>query len=294
MPGICRAEQPPTVRTRRRSPSDKLPKTRFMRILLRNPFTPGKENMNRLAAFAGLLLLAATTQIVAQDAESSAPGGAYIGFYLENPGTNPEDPVPGSLYLQLPTGNDAFSGEMFFTYVGCQSSNVGNISGRKSGASLSGNWSGTVDGLAQRGTFNGSYNAASGYYTGTYTNAGGKQHRDLNPCIEYYIAPDGSWALFPIERTYPAGFEIRVSPNAVRWASQDQAEGTLVTIFDAAMLAAPRGNAIVWQTLVDSDAPMTSLGDVSLVLGKEYVVSVAVLGETGDRLAFGSRRFVAQ
>jgi hypothetical protein len=250
--------------------------------------------MNRWVASAGLFLLAATTQVVSQETSSAAPGGAYIGFYMENPLTNPEDPVPGSLYLRLPAGNDAFSGDMFFTYVGCQSSNVGNISGRKAAASLSGNWSGTVDGLAQRGTFTGSYDAANGYYTGTYTNAGGKQHRDLNPCIEYYIAPDGSWALFPIERNVPAGFEIRVTPNAVRWTSRGQAEGSLVTIFDAAMLAAPRGNAIVWQTLVDSDAHMTSLRDVRLASGKEYVVSVAVIGEDPDQLAYGSRRFVAQ
>ena len=250
--------------------------------------------MHRWVASAGLFLLAAATQGIAQEGATAAPGGAYIGFYLENPLTNPEDPVPGSLYLRLPAGNDAFSGEMFFTYVGCQSSNVGNISGRKSGASLSGNWTGTVDGLAQRGTFTGSYDAANGYYTGTYTNAGGKQHRDLSPCIEYYIAPDGGWALFPIERTLPAGFEIRVTSNAVRWTSQGQAEGSLVTIFDAAALAASQGNAIVWQTLVDSDAHMTSLRDVRLVSGKEYVASVAVIGEAADQVAFGSRRFVAQ
>jgi len=269
--------------------------TLFMWVLSRNSSAPrGKVSTHRLVASSVLFLLAAATQGIAQEATSAAPGGAYIGFYLENPRTNPEDPVPGSLYLRLPAGNDTFSGEMFFTYVGCQSSNVGNISGRKSGASLSGNWSGTVDDRAQRGSFSGSYGAANGYYTGTYTNAGGKQHRDLNPCIEYYIAPDGSWALFPLERTLPAGFEIRVTPNAVRWTSQHGAEGSLVTIFDAAMLAAPQGNAIVWQTLVDLDAHMTSLGDVRLVRGKEYVVSVAVLGPAGDQLAFGSRRFVAQ
>jgi hypothetical protein len=249
--------------------------------------------MNRLIASAGLFLLA-TSQVIAQGAASPAPGGAYIGFYLENPVTNPEDPVPGSLYLRLPAADAAFSGEMFFTYVGCQSSNVGNVSGRKSGRSLSGNWSGTVDEVAQRGAFTGSYDAANGYYTGTYTNAGGKQHRDLNPCIEYYIAPNGSWALFPVERNFPAGFEIRVTPNSARWTSQAAAEGSLVTIFDAATLAASQGNAIVWQTLVDSDAPRTSLSDVSLVRGREYVLAVVVLGATADRLAFGSRRFVAQ
>jgi hypothetical protein len=246
--------------------------------------------MNRKILSAGLLLLAATTPVIAQDA---APGGAYIGYYQENPVTNPEDPVPGAIYLRLPGADGAFSGEMFFTYVGCQSSNVGRVSGRKSGSSLSGNWSGTVDEVAQRGAFSGSYDAASGVYTGTYTNAGGKQHRDLNPCIEYYIGPDGGWALFPIERNFPAGFEIRVTPNAARWTRQEQAAGSLVTIFDAAILAAPQGNAIVWQTILDSGAHMTSLRDVRLVSGREYVLSVVVLGETADRLAIGSRRFVA-
>lgn len=250
--------------------------------------------MHRLAVSAALYLLVATTQVVAQQAPLSAPGGAYIGYYQENPLTNPEDPVPGAIYLRLPAADGAFSGEMFFTYVGCQSSNVGTVSGRKSGVSLSGNWSGTVDGSAQRGAFAGSYNTANGYYTGTYTNAGGKQHRDLNPCIEYYIGPDGSWTLFPIELNLPAGFEIRVTANAVRWATQAGAEGSLVTIFDAATLASSQGNAIVWQTILDFEAHMTSLRPVPLVSGREYVVSVVVLGETAERLAFGSRRFVAQ
>jgi hypothetical protein len=50
----------------------------------------------------------------------------------------------------------------------------------------------------------------------------------------------------------------------------------------------------VWQTIVDSDAPRTSLGDVPLVSGREYVLAVVVLGATAQRLAFGSRRFVAR
>ena len=247
--------------------------------------------MRRLSMTA-LYCALAMTQAVAQD--SPAPGGAYIGYYQENPVTNPEDPVPGAIYLRLPAADGAFSGDMYFTYVGCQSSNVGTVSGRKSGAALSGNWSGTVDDSAQRGVFAGSFDAANGYYTGTYNNAGGKQHRDLNPCIEYYIAPDGSWALFPIERNHPAGFEIRVTSNAARWARQPEAEGSLVTIFDAGMLTSTQGNAIVSQTLLESDSHMFSLSQVTLVRGREYVLSVAVIGATADRLAFGSRRFVAQ
>jgi hypothetical protein len=249
--------------------------------------------MHRLIASAALYLLAATTQAIAQGAASPAPGGAYIGYYQENPATNPEDPVPGAIYLRLPAADAAFSGDMFFTYVGCQSSNVGSVSGRKAGIALSGNWSGTVDDRPQRGAFTGSYDTAEGFYSGTYTNAGGKQHRDLSPCIEYFIGPDGEWALFPIERNLPADFEIRVTANAVRWIRQDGTEGTLVTIFDATTLAAPQGNAIVWQTLLDSEAHMTSLRDVRLVSGREYVVSVASLGHSAERVAFGSRRFKA-
>jgi hypothetical protein len=250
--------------------------------------------MDRLLVAIGFYLLVTTTQVFAQGTPSAAPGGAYIGYYQENPITNPEDPVPGAIYLRLPAADGAFAGEMFFTYVGCQSSNLGGVSGRKSGASLSGNWSGTVDDRAQRGSFTGSYSTANGFYSGTYTNAGGKQHRDLNPCIEYYIGPDGSWALFPVERNLPAGFDIRVTANAVRWATQEGAEGSLVTIFDAATLAASQGNAIVWQTILESDSHMTSLRAARLVSGREYVVSVVVLGETAERLAFGSRRFVAR
>jgi hypothetical protein len=250
--------------------------------------------MHKLIASVGLCLLAVSTQAIAQGTATAAPGGAYIGYYQENPVTNPEDPVPGSIYLRLPAADGAFSGDMFFTYVGCQSSNLGNVSGRKSGNSLSGNWSGTVDDRAQRGTFTGSYDATSGFYTGRYTNAGGKQHRDLNPCIEYYIAPDGTWTLFLIERNDPLNFEIRVTPNAARWTRQPQAAGSLVTIFDAAALASPQGNAIVWQSFVDSDAPRASLSDLSLVSGRAYVLSVVVIGVSGERLSFGSRRFVAQ
>ena len=250
--------------------------------------------MHRMIASATLILLAVSIPVVAQQPPSPSPGGVYVGAYLESPLSNPEDPVPGAIYLRLPAADGAFSGEMFFTYIGCQSSNVGRVSGRKAGASLSGNWSGTVDGLAQRGTFTGSYDTTNGSYAGTYTNAGGKQHRDLNPCIEYYISPDGGWALFPIERNFPAGFEIRVTPNAVRWTGQGETEASLVAIFDAATLAAPLGNAIVWQTVLESGAHMTSLRDVPLVSGREYVAAVVVLGDSADEMFFGSRRFVAQ
>ena len=79
--------------------------------------------------------------------------GLYVGYYQEDPITNPEDPTPGSIYLSLPAGDSAFSGSMFFTYVGCQSENLGTIAGTKAGPSLKGEWGGSVDGTAQKGSF---------------------------------------------------------------------------------------------------------------------------------------------
>jgi hypothetical protein len=252
------------------------------------------RRMRRIALDVAIVLTGLEfLSLCPQAAAQGAPGGAYIGYYQEDPVTNPEDPVPGALYLRVPAADGAFSGDMFFTYIGCQSSNLGRISGRKSGTSLSGNWSGTVDDLAQRGSFAGSYSAAAGYFTGTYTIAGGKQHRDLSPCIEYYIAPNGSWALFPVERNTPAAFDIQVTPDGARWTRQRDAGESHVTIFDAATLAAPQGNAIVWQTIIESRSNRVDLDDVPLVSGRAYILAVTVIDETARRLAFGSRRFVA-
>lgn len=250
--------------------------------------------MNRGIISAGVWLLGILHPCLAQESPGVAPGGAYVGYYQEDPLTNPEDPVPGSIYLQLPATDAGFSGEMFFTYIGCQTSNVGSVSGTKAGVSLTGHWSGTVDGVAQAGTFAGSYSAASGYYTGTFTNAGGKQHRDLQPCIEYYIAPNGAWALFPIEQNIPANFEVSVTGNTVRWRRPAAAEAQLVTVFDAALLASGTGNAIAWQSILDAGSSRANLGSANLRNEREYVVSVAVLGEEARHVAFGSRRFVAQ
>jgi hypothetical protein len=55
----------------------------------------------------------------------------------------------------------------------------------------------------QRGEFTGSYNAASGYYTGTYTNAVGELHRDLNPGIEYTSLQMAAGRCFPSNGAFP-------------------------------------------------------------------------------------------
>jgi len=87
--------------------------------------------MKRVLA-AGLAALLSAAPLAAPAA--AGPDGLYVGYYQEDPASNPEDPTPGSIYLSLPAGDNAFAGSMFFTYVGCQTSNVGLVSGRKTGS----------------------------------------------------------------------------------------------------------------------------------------------------------------
>ncbi len=186
---------------------------------------------------------------------ASPPGGLYVGYYAEDPVTNPEDPTLGAFSLNLPNSNGSFSGSMFFTYVGCQTSNVGVVSGTKSDLALSGMWSGTIDGVAQSGSYSGTFDAALLSYQGVYTNSAGKQYRDLRPCIEYYIAGNGTWEMFPIDARVPASFATTVASRTISWVAVGGAAQTLVYVLDP-VVAQTSGNPVVWQALFgQSQAP---------------------------------------
>ena len=222
---------------------------------------------------------------------TTAPGGLYVGYYQEDPVTNPEDPVPGVFSLNLPAGNGAFSGSMYFTYVGCQTSNVGIVGGTKTDAALAGTWSGTVDGLAQSGSYSGNYSQAIGSYSGTYSNAGGKQFRDLRPCIQYTIAPKGTWEMFPVETQVPAAsLDVTVVARTVNWKSVGGAVFSLVYVLDEAV-AKSTGNPVVWQALIAAGTSAVIPANVLLQPGKVYIAAVGVSDAARQRLAFGSRRF---
>lgn len=223
---------------------------------------------------------------------STAPGGLYVGYYQEDPASNPEDPVPGAFSLNLPTGNSTFSGSMFFTYIGCQSTNVGTVSGTKSSTSISGTWTGTLDGQPNSGAYTGSYSAATASYTGTYTNAAGvKQYRDLSPCIQYYIAPNGTWEMFPVDTQVPAGsLNIGVSGRTLTWSAVPGASYALVYLLDQSV-ATSTGNPVVWQTIVQAGTTATVPASVTLVSGKTYITAVGITNKDHARLAFASKRF---
>jgi hypothetical protein len=223
----------------------------------------------------------------ASDAAVAVPEGIYLGYYQEDPATNPEDPTMGSVYLNLPKGDSSFSGKMFFTYVGCQDTNVGTISGTKAATSLKGEWTGTVDGTSQRGSFSGSW-LLGNIYSGTYTVAGGKQHIDIPSCISYYIAPDGTFELFPVGQKLPQNFALSIQGGTLTWSPPTGALMTLIFVLDPAIAGNGASNATVWQTLIQGAQSRARLTDAPLAHGHQYVVAIASVNSRHERVAFGS------
>ena len=251
----------------------------------------------RISAFVSVAVMGAGLQSVsaapAPPVEGGAiPEGVYLGYYQEDPVTNPEDPTIGALYLHLPKGDSPFAGKMSFTYVGCQSSNVGSIQGNKTETALQGEWAGTLDGTSQKGSFSGLL-ATPGTYSGTYTVAGGKQHIEIPNCISYYVAPKGTFELFSIEQNQPQNFSISVHGDSVSWSSPPGALMVLVYLLDLARIGDSGGNATVWQTLVVGQGNQVALDRSRLVSGHHYVLAVGAVNSRFERVAFGSVRYVA-
>lgn len=140
------------------------------------------------------LLAAFCVLSVAAQAQETDDHIIYFGAYYEDPVTNDEDPTFGSIHLVVPRDDGPFSGEMNFTFVGCQSQSSGQVTGAKTQNGLNGLWSGAVDQTEQSGTFTGSVQS-DGQITGDYTVDGGKQFNVVDGCIEYYIAPNGTFTL---------------------------------------------------------------------------------------------------
>jgi len=218
----------------------------------------------------------------------------YIGYYTEDKATNPEDPTTGSLYLNIPKNNGTFSGSMSFSYVGCQTSNVGSISGNKTSNTLTGNWSGTIDGTSQNGVYTGSLNSTDGYYTGDYNVSAGKQHITVDNCIDYFIAPKGKWYLYPENTTITFDNSVAsscsVDNNVVSWFPPAGYSYSVLSIINKESAVANLNNAIVYQQLFTS-ATSVQLPS-NLTSGKKYSASVVSVNSTGKVIYVSNKDFV--
>jgi len=243
---------------------------------------------------AAVVALATPFAVLAADAPAASPERVYVGWYQEDPLANPEDPTTGSLYLSLPAGDSAFSGSMSFTYVGCQTESLGSVAGAKAGPSLEAAWTGSVDGTAQKGRFTGAWSAGLGGYAGTYDVAGGKQHISIDGCIDYWIAPRGTWELLPVGTHVPAAFGIAVSGTTVTWTPPPGVMMTLVYVVDAELATARNARATIWQTLMMGPGKHAiDLRAASMKPGHSYVVAVKLNDGTMKRAGFASQAIVA-
>jgi hypothetical protein len=228
----------------------------------------------------------------------TAPGGLYVGYYREDVSTNPEDPTTGAIYLNLPVGDASFAGDMSFTFVGCQSFNVGTIRGEKSSLDLSGTWTGSVDGRAQNGQFVGRFNSATSTYVGTYNNFLGKQFVRVDDCIEYFIAPNGRWELFPVGQTAVGPTSsltatgVLIEGNQITWfPPAGSSAGSVLSILDPSIAVSGGSNAIIWQNLYNAGITTATLpSTVVLRPGQEYVATASTVGDTSLEY-FSSKKF---
>jgi hypothetical protein len=225
----------------------------------------------------------------------SAPGPeeVYVGYYQEDPLNNPEDPTMGSVYVKLPSADGGFAGNMFFTYVGCQTSNVGSITGAKTALHLQGAWTGTLDGTAQQGSFEGDRTAQRDIFRGKYTVAGGKQHITVGNCIQYYVAAYGTFELFAVGSSDPGDFSVSVQGQAISWRSSSGAMMTLVSVMDPVLARDGQRNATVWQTLLVGPRATVDVSHIGLIPGHQYVASVGIADSNFKRVSFGSTTFTA-
>ena len=227
-------------------------------------------------------------------APDAPPSGLYVGYYAEDPVTNPEDPTYGAFQLFFPEDAADFAGSMFFTYEGCQSSNVGAVRGSRVGGSISGLFAGDVDGVPQHGRYQGAFDSVTHSYSGTYSIDGGKQYRNLLPCIDYYIAPNGTFEMHRVGESQPRDFRVSMNGRNVQWSSLNGAGLTLVYVLDpVASTARPATtNPVIWQGLLEGASVLTLPATVSLRSGTEYIAAVAVGAMNQRPMAFGSVRFV--
>jgi hypothetical protein len=215
--------------------------------------------------------------------------GLHIGAYHEDPTANPEDPTPGLIYFNLPAGDEPFKGLMDFTFVGCQSKSVGVIQGEKKNGALKGEFAGQVDYTAQTGSYTGRYIAKDKYYTGTYIVNKGKQFVKVPNCIEYYIAPHGTWSIFELNHTFSESkpYEpISLNNGVAKWSLPPGATIASISLVDKNLAVSGAKNAVLHQLIIPASLKNYRLPAQYAKFGKTYVISV--IASNGRKVVYFS------
>lgn len=206
----------------------------------------------------------------------------FTGYYQEDAGDNPEDPLPGEMYLNVPAGDGAFDGEFLFSYSGCDGGlDTGRLSGSRSASLLSGSWAGTVDLVSIGGTFDGTAKDETGGYAGTYLTSGGKTEINAGESCSYFVAGEGTWELFPVGGG-SENVSISLDSDIVfEWSSGNGTEVSLISVYDKDCLSSQASieACSVWNQLTSATTVTYGSGSattVPLISGSGYVVTVII------------------
>ncbi len=231
----------------------------------------------------------------------------YLGYYIEDGSTNPEDPTSGFLVACMPSNDGTFKTQFLFSYSGCQGGiDYGTVNGNRTGNNVSGTWSGTVDGINIGGDFSGSWDGVK--FSGTWDNNSGKVHVQVGSC-EYYVAPNGQWWLYSLNSDQ-GGLNISVSGSGptISWNNSiSGVQGFFISVYD---------KQCVYNRISLADCTMWALGctnsvssatygtvpsgclelssDKALTTNTDYVVSIVAYGSSqNDVKAFATEIFTA-
>ena len=237
-----------------------------------------------------LLLLTCLLSVVSAYGQSCS-NQLYTGAYIEDAIANPEDPTVGSVYLVLPNRAGAYRGDLFFTFAGCQSRNVGEVVGVRTNNTLSGQWSGVIDGTDQRGMFSGSLVGANSF-EGDYTVDDGKQTIEVENCREYIISPFGTWFVLPVNEARDDDQLLAFSNQRVVWEPVLNAIVTQCGLIEVDSGNCHESTETVWQGTTFAFEAFIQIPSQVFSSNREYLLSCSQFDEQRNRLAFSNHSFV--
>ncbi len=226
----------------------------------------------------------------------------WFGYYQEDALTNPEDPLPGFIYLKIPQSG-GFEGELYFSYSGCAGGlDLGRVTGTVSGGNLDGTWQGNVDGKNVGGNYTGQL-VVEERYEGTYTNQGGKVEIECDSDFSYFVAPNGTWFLQKTGNNEALNITVDTSsePMALGWDSGNNSGLFYSVVFmDAECLEQNLDleECLMWSgvsatnSIVYGEGIADTVPARRLVLGKSYLASITCINSEGEATVSSNIIFV--
>lgn len=232
------------------------------------------------------------TEPTPQQPEATLLSDFWFGYYQEDVLSNPEDPLPGFIYLQIPESG-TFDGELYFSYSGCAGGiDLGRVRGIAFDGDLDGAWEGNVDGIDVGGNYSGQLVNAE-RYEGTYTNATGKVEIECDPDFSYFVAPNGTWSLQKSGNNEALNISVDTSaiPLSISWDSTTNEVLFYSIVFADAECLEQNLNleqCLMWSavsisnSLVYGQSLLDNVPAEPLIVGQSYLASISCINASGE------------